>query len=236
MRGRRKVGGLLVAMIILVGAAPAAASADSFSFSNPAPIALDSSTSNGSPYPSDITVTGLEGYVSKVTASFSNLSYGNARLVHALLVGPGGQSVVLMANSCAGAVANLSLNFDDAASASLPASGCSSGPYKPTNPPAFNFFPPAPSPPYGAALSSFNTVAPNGTWSLYLATDTAMAPLLGSMAGGWSLQLTGPTPRPGPTPPPGLTGQRDAALKKCKKKHSRKKRKKCRKKANLLPG
>ena len=37
------------------------------------------------------------------------------------------------------------------------------------------------------------------------------------------------------TPPPSATGQRAAALKKCKKKHSRKKRRKCRKKANKLP-
>src|SRR5262249_12701927 len=36
-----------------------------------------------------------------------------------------------------------------------------------------------------------------------------------------------------PTPP--ATGQRAAALKKCKKKHSAKARKKCRKKAKLLP-
>jgi hypothetical protein len=36
-------------------------------------------------------------------------------------------------------------------------------------------------------------------------------------------------------PAAGLTGQRAAALKKCKKKHSHKKRKKCRKTANLLP-
>jgi hypothetical protein len=35
-----------------------------------------------------------------------------------------------------------------------------------------------------------------------------------------------------PTP---ATGQRAAALKKCKHKHSKKKRRKCRKKAKLLP-
>jgi hypothetical protein len=38
-----------------------------------------------------------------------------------------------------------------------------------------------------------------------------------------------------PAPPAGATGQRAAALKKCKKKHSAKKRKKCRKKAKRLP-
>jgi Ca2+-binding RTX toxin-like protein len=43
-------------------------------------------------------------------------------------------------------------------------------------------------------------------------------------------------PPSGPTAvTPGPTGQRAAALKKCKKKHSHEKRKKCRKKANLLP-
>lgn len=36
-------------------------------------------------------------------------------------------------------------------------------------------------------------------------------------------------------PPPTTTGQRAAALKKCKHKHSKKKRKKCRKRAKLLP-
>jgi hypothetical protein len=36
-------------------------------------------------------------------------------------------------------------------------------------------------------------------------------------------------------PTPGTTGQRAAALKKCKKKHSKRARRKCRKKAKLLP-
>jgi hypothetical protein len=39
----------------------------------------------------------------------------------------------------------------------------------------------------------------------------------------------------GPCPSVATTGQRAAALAKCKKKHSHKKRKKCRKRANLLP-
>jgi subtilisin family serine protease len=44
-----------------------------------------------------------------------------------------------------------------------------------------------------------------------------------------------PVPAPTPTIQPAPTGQRAAALAKCKKKDSHKKRKKCRKKANLLP-
>jgi hypothetical protein len=44
-----------------------------------------------------------------------------------------------------------------------------------------------------------------------------------------------PASVPTPPRPTSLTGQRAAALKKCKKKHSRKKRKKCKKKAKRLP-
>lgn len=46
--------------------------------------------------------------------------------------------------------------------------------------------------------------------------------------------LSQPAP-PSPAPPAGPTGQRAAALANCKKKHSKKARKKCRNKANLLP-
>ena len=213
-------------LLALVAGAP---SASALTFTNPAPIALDTHTTQATPYPSNITVGGLAGNVTKATASISGLSIEEARKVALLLVGPGGQSAVLMANTCAGAATNLTLSFDDAAPASLPASGpCSSGTYQPTSvSPGADWFPPAPAPPYGAALSSFNTVAPNGTWSLYVHTDTSMTQLLGTIAGGWSLQLIGPTQA--------ATGQRAAALARCKKKHSHKKRKKCRKKANTLP-
>jgi hypothetical protein len=47
-----------------------------------------------------------------------------------------------------------------------------------------------------------------------------------------------PTPPSVPATPPSVpanTGQRAAALKKCKKKHSAKARKRCRKKAKLIP-
>jgi hypothetical protein len=45
----------------------------------------------------------------------------------------------------------------------------------------------------------------------------------------------GGPPAVGGSPPPGPTGQRGAALKKCKKKHSKKARRKCRKRAKRLP-
>jgi len=62
--------------------------------------------------------------------------------------------------------------------------------------------------------------------------------ITGTPGGTQSSALTGTATAPPPPPPPantGPTGQRAAALKKCKKKKSKQARKKCKKKANRLP-
>ena len=62
--------------------------------------------------------------------------------------------------------------------------------------------------------------------------------ITGTPGGTQSSALTGTATAPPPPPPPpatGPTGQRSAALKKCKKKKSKQARKKCKKKANKLP-
>jgi len=45
---------------------------------------------------------------------------------------------------------------------------------------------PAPVEPYPAAMSVFNTLNPNGAWSLFVADHTAGD--TGSIAGGWSFR------------------------------------------------
>jgi subtilisin-like proprotein convertase family protein len=82
---------------------------------------------------------------------------------------------------------------------------------------------------------TFASVPPNGTWHLtfwdHCQGDT------GSVAAA-TLEVTGTSPPPaGPvtTPTSTSTGQRAAALKRCKKKKSATARRKCKKKANLLP-
>jgi hypothetical protein len=70
---------------------------------------------------------------------------------------------------------------------------------------------------------------------------TATLKIIGTPGGTTSASLTGTATAPPPPPPPppaastGPTGQRAAALKKCKKKKSKQARKKCKKKANRLP-
>src|SRR5204863_4832230 len=111
-----------------------------------------------------------------------------------LLVGPGGQKVLLMSDAGGSTgISNVTLTFDDAAASKLPDSaGITSGTYRPTDFATGDTFPsPAPAGPYGTALSVFNGLNPNGTWSLYVLDDEAGDS--GSIAGGWSLKFTYPT-------------------------------------------
>ena len=185
-------------------------------FSNTGSIALNDpdSQSNGNnnaiagPYPSNIFVSGLTGTISDVTVQLSNVSYSFSQDIDALLVGPGGQTLILVAdlgpNGGASAGANNStLTLSDAGT--LPTMNTpwgSSSTFKPVNFGGFNevWESPAPAGPYGdpgtagtgATLGSvFDGADPNGTWSLYVIT-TSGGDGTGAIAGGWSLTITAP--------------------------------------------
>jgi subtilisin-like proprotein convertase family protein len=215
----------------LLAAIPATAAADTSTFFNTSPVTIpDNTTAN--PYPSNIAVSGLSGMVTKVTATLSSLTHSAPCDIDALLVGPGGNSTILMsdAGGCNPGVSGVTLTFDDAASASLTcgfAPSPSSGSFKPTDcAPAETFPGPAPAGPYGTGLSAFASTAPNGNWSLYVVDDGP--PDAGTIAGGWNLTISTPSQAAQ------VTGKRAAALKKCRRKKG-KARKKCRKKAQKLP-
>src|SRR5262249_57206133 len=94
--------------------------------------------------------------------------------VDVLLVGPGGQKLLLMSDAGGGTDAvNVNLTFDDAAAAI--GATVVSGTFRPTNIGAGDLFPaPAPAGPYpDTQLSIFNCLNPNGTWSLYVVDDAA---------------------------------------------------------------
>jgi hypothetical protein len=203
MRSTRKLclTAALGALAVL-GAVPAAAGAATFS--NPATI-TGGAGAVSSTYPSTISVAGLTGPVTKVRATVFGLT-GDTSLMQMLLVGPGGQSTVLMRSRCGDTNNGPTLVFDDAASASLPGGSCSglSGSFKPTDPdPGDAFTAPAPPLPHGSALAAFNGTDPNGTWSLYVEDDVMGGIRAYSLGGGWSLDID--------TPPAAATA------KKCKK-------------------
>ena len=143
-----------------------------------------------SPYPSTISVSGVTEPIRKVTVTLNNFRHESVGHVDVLLVGPGGQSVILMSDVADGYTAYaLDLTFDDAAATQLPDSAFGSGSYRPTDLDSGDSFPaPAPSGGYGSTLAEFNGASANGTWSLYVMDDAFDD--TGALVEGWTLTLT----------------------------------------------
>ena len=159
--------------------------------SNSTPITINDNAA-ASPYPSTITVPTTAGTITKVTVQLKGLSHTQQNDLDILLVGPSGQTVVLMSDVGGNADAtNADLTFDDAALASLTTTAASilTGTYKPTNNgPTDAFSAPAPATAtYGTTLSVFNGTNPTGTWSLYIMDDRGGN--TGTLSGGWNLSF-----------------------------------------------
>lgn len=164
-----------------------------WSFTNSTSIAIPATGNKGpgSPFPSAITVAGVTGSVGKITVTLNGFSHSWPADVDALLVGPTGQTLLLLSDAGGGNVASgLTFTFDDAATAALPeTTALGTGTFRPTNYGAGDTFAsPAPAGTYGTTLSAFNGLDPNGTWSLYLQDDSSQDS--GSIAQGWSVSFT----------------------------------------------
>jgi hypothetical protein len=148
-------------------------------------------TGPGGPYPSVISVSGLQGNVTKVVATLQGLDHNGPIDVDVLLVAPNGSRVLVMSDAGYNFDANgVTLTFDDAASGSLPYQGAlATGTFKPTNHEHYTdaFSSPAPASGYGATLSVFNGINPNGNWSLYVMDNAGNGK--GSILNGWRLAI-----------------------------------------------
>ena len=193
-------------LAVVAPGAPPAASASATTFSNDAGITINDGDCRGllqaqaTPYPSRIAVSGRAGRVVKdVDVTLTGFTHAYPGDVRVLLVGPQGQTTLLLhQNGGAADADDLRLTFDDAAAQPPPTDGSAlmSGAYKPSNQsegggcshfPATSAFPaPAPAGPYGSALTVFNGSDPNGDWKLYVVDDFQGE--AGSIA-GWSLRL-----------------------------------------------
>jgi hypothetical protein len=163
---------------------------------------------DASPYPSNIAVTGVTGPVTRVAAVLNGFHHTYTQDVEVLLVGPGGQSSVLMSDVGTHEVAPApveNLSFDDGG-ALIPCFTQDNVPlpqgvYEPTLYPtgdsqgncisrltATGFEAPAPAGPYTAGLAVFNGHDPNGVWHLYV--RDADSDDTGAIDGGWTLLLT----------------------------------------------
>ena len=175
------------------------ATTSSNSFSSAAVITIPNgapatSVGNATPYPSQVTVAGMTGTVSKVTVTLTGVNHTFPDDLDVLLVGPGGQAVILMSDAGGGTdISAANLTFDDTGTPIPDSAAITTGTYSPANYGGVDTFSsPAPSGPYSSLLSAFNGTSANGIWSLYIVDDADVES--GSITGGWSLNITTSTP------------------------------------------
>jgi subtilisin-like proprotein convertase family protein len=165
-------------------------------YSNPAAITIpidNSSPVSASVYPSTIAVDGLKGTIRDVNLVLNNLQHTDPDDVQVLLVGPRGQTAIVLADVGGGVgVDDVTLRLDDEATESLPNLGTlQSGAFRPTSivfgSIAFNA--PAPTTSANTALSVFDGTNPNGTWRLFVQDDYGLYDP-GAIGGGWDLEIT----------------------------------------------
>ncbi|OOR04432.1 hypothetical protein BW897_32030 [Bacillus cereus] len=180
---------------------PDCCTAQTKTFSNITPIIMPETGDAGiaDPYPSQIIVNGMSGVIEKVTVTLRNINSTFPDDIGVLLVGPQGQTLILMSDvGNTDGIINVTLILDDDAANPLPeADPLVSGTFKPANYTDIsgddNWPAPAPVPPYGdpalgQGLNVFNGTDPNGTWNLYVVDD--FDDDINSITGGWELTIT----------------------------------------------
>ena len=139
-------------------------------------------------------VDGLkQGRIRDVNVRLNELEHPFPGYVQVLLVGPRGQTAILMAGGSNGFDVNgVTLTHDDEAATLLPVDQqLRSGSFRPANPgnEEIEFNEPAPITSANAALAVFDGGNPNGTWRLFV-QDSFGAAETGVLAGGWELEIT----------------------------------------------
>ena len=135
----------------------------------------------------------MSGVISKVVVTLKGLIHDFPADLDVLLVGPGGQKVMLMSDAGGNSPISTDVSFDSAAAAAVPQSTAiaTNSTYMPTdyalgNPATDSF--PGVSAPYPTDLTVFNGTSPNGTWNLFVLDDAAND--AGQLANGFTLTIT----------------------------------------------
>ena len=149
------------------------------------------------PYPSNVTVSGVVGTVTDVTATLNGLSHTAPIDLDVMLSAPISSTNVVLLSDAGGQVpvSGLTVGFDDTAAGAVP-NPLVTGTFRPTdNDPegAVDAFPsPAPLPSAATTLSTFDGSNPNGRWSLWVHDDATGDS--GAIVGGWCLTVTTTSP------------------------------------------
>jgi subtilisin-like proprotein convertase family protein len=161
------------------------------SFSNTAPLPIAETGATGG---STIEVTEFETSVADVNVTLHNLNHARSQDIDILLIGPDGQTAVLLSDiGLNNAANNVTLTLDDQAASQMSSSGTpASGTFQPTNFDNVDTWQPtvpSPTQPSGSDLGVFNSTDPNGSWRLFVQDDNSNG-FGGTLNGGWSLRIT----------------------------------------------
>jgi hypothetical protein len=170
--GPRRLGFVALTAALALAAAPAAAQT-----TGPAVVVpdVDAPLATGQPYPLQLSIAGRQ-IVEDVDLRVTRLYHEQPDELDMLLVGPGGESTLILSDvGASAAVTGGTFRFDDEALGPV-SDLLLSGSYRPTDlsddPP--DVIPaPAPSGPYGSSLSVFDNTVADGVWNLYVVDDTA---------------------------------------------------------------
>ena len=147
-------------------------------------------------YPLTMEVSGMTTVVERVRVTLPQFSHSYPDDLDILLVGPGGQALVLISDAGGGiAVTNIELKLDDLAVATLPDNGdLAAAHFRPSDfdPTPGEFPSPAPVGPYANTFATLAGTDPNGTWRLYAIDDTVKDS--GVLGGGWRLDFVAGVP------------------------------------------
>jgi subtilisin-like proprotein convertase family protein len=178
---------LLTVVVFAIGGSPASAG----TYGGGALTVTDQSMppTVANPYPSVITVAG-GGVIQDLNVRLFGVTHDYPEDLDALLVGPGGQQVILVSDVAEGAsVANLDVTLDDEAGGTFPDQPVTRGLYKPTDNDGGDpdIFPaPALAGLRGTLLSTFDNTFVEGDWRLFVTDDTTADGTVGTI-GGWVL-------------------------------------------------
>jgi subtilisin-like proprotein convertase family protein len=168
-------------------------------FTNATPIIINDED-NATPYPSDITVSGMGGTITSVKVTLNGFTHSFPDDVGILLKGPTGAALLLQDGAGDDPdMDNITFRLIDGATALPNLTAWAAGDWKPT---AYFTGDPFPAPGPGTTYSHpgpaggntatfasvFNGTAPNGVWSLYVIDFVAGDD--GAINGGWSIDIT----------------------------------------------